>query len=192
MSRRYSMKLFLVLALSLATSGCHGMTANRSSVSGFKHIKDFATVECYYHNVAEIENDGTDYLFGLINVGYKHAWFEYNGKIRMGIDASKVKVQGPDSSGRVIVELPDAEVLSFAFVDENSFSELYTDKGIFTQVTLKDQRDAYKMAQEAMRNDAKSDTRMLREARERAEALIEQYIKTVGSVCGEDYTVEFR
>ena len=110
----------------------------------------------------------------------------------MGIDASKVKVQGPDSSGKVIVELPDAEVLGFAFVDENSFSELYTDKGIFTQVTLKDQRDAYKMAQEAMRSDAKSDTRMLREARERAEALIEQYIKTVGSVCGENYTVEFR
>ena len=64
--------LFIVLGL----SGCDKQ--EQPDFSGYKKIADLATIDCTFHNVAEIYNDGTDIIFG-INVGYKKAWFEYDG-----------------------------------------------------------------------------------------------------------------
>ena len=109
----------------------------------------------------------------------------------MGVDAQQVGVKGPDADGLVTVKIPDAKVLGTPYVDESTFSELYADTGVFTTITLNDQRDAYEVAQGEMRKKAENDDALLKSARDRASALIEQYIKTVGKALGQTYVVEF-
>lgn len=86
--------LFIVLGL----SGCDKQ--EQPDFSGYKKIADLATIDCTFHNVAEIYNDGTDIIFG-INVGYKKAWFEYDGSVELGVDVSQVRIEGPDASNVV-------------------------------------------------------------------------------------------
>ena len=88
--------LFIVLGL----SGCDKQ--EQPDFSGYKKIADLATIDCTFHNVAEIYNDGTDIIFG-INVGYKKAWFEYDGSVELGVDVSQVRIEGPDASNVVTV-----------------------------------------------------------------------------------------
>ena len=96
--------LFIVLGL----SGCDKQ--EQPDFSGYKKIADLATIDCTFHNVAEIYNDGTDIIFG-INVGYKKAWFEYDGIVELGVDVSQVRIEGPDASNVVTVFVPEAQVL---------------------------------------------------------------------------------
>lgn len=64
--------LTLAAALSISTlSGC-AKSSETPDFSGYTEIAELATVECTFHNVAEVYNDGTNMLFG-INVGYKKA-----------------------------------------------------------------------------------------------------------------------
>lgn len=64
--------LTLAAALSIsALSGC-AKSSETPDFSGYTEIAELATVECRFHNVAEVYNDGTNMLFG-INVGYKKA-----------------------------------------------------------------------------------------------------------------------
>lgn len=51
--------LFIVLGL----SGCDKQ--EQPDFSGYKKIADLATIDCTFHNVAEIYNDGTDIIFGI-------------------------------------------------------------------------------------------------------------------------------
>lgn len=155
--------------------------------SGYKHIAELATLDCSFHNVAEIYNDGTDVLFG-INVGYKKAWFEYDGRIRLGVDVSKVRIEGPDADGVVSITVPDAQVLGEPDIDDSTFSDIYQDTGLFTQVELADEQQALQAAQEEMISSAENDPELMARAKERAEMLLEQYVVTVGRACGKEYT----
>ena len=119
--------LFIVLGL----SGCDKQ--EQPDFSGYKKIADLATIDCTFHNVAEIYNDGTDIIFG-INVGYKKAWFEYDGSVELGVDVSQVRIEGPDASNVVTVFVPEAQVLGIPQIDETSFSDVYADTGLLTKI----------------------------------------------------------
>lgn len=172
----------------LTVTGCQSQ--EQSDFSDYKRIADLATLECTYHNVAEVYNDGTDILFG-INVGYKKAWFEYDGKVKLGIDTAKVKIEGPDENNVVTITVPKAQVLGLSDVDEKSFSDIYSDTGLFTTVDGYDQSEAFKIAQDKMRESAENNNQLIEQAQSRAETLLSQYVRNIGEAAGKTYQVKF-
>ena len=78
----------MIIALPLA--GCGKKEADFSET---KAICELATLKCYYHNTSELKQEasGIGKVFG--NIGYKKAWIEYDGIVKLGIDASKVKIE---------------------------------------------------------------------------------------------------
>lgn len=187
-----ALSLSVAIAFSIVSStllfGC--AQEEQPDLSGYRRIAELATLDCTYHNVAEIYNDGTDIIFG-INVGYKKVWFEYDGRIKVGIDASKVKVDGPDPNGVVTIAVPDAEVLGLPDVDVASFSDLYYEKGLLTEITTDEQADALKAAQDNMVQSVESNAQIMTRSKERAKELLEQYVKNVGEAIGKTYEVRF-
>ena len=179
------------LLLSLCLCSCHKENDPEVSFKGCKDIAELASIECYYHNVAEIKNDGTNYLFGLLNVGYKKAWFEYRGSVKLGIDASEVAVSGPDEAGVVTVTLPEVTVIGQPDVDDDSITELVSDTGLLTSISGDEQVAALAYAQANMLEVAQQDEALKRQAHERACILLEQYIVSVGDAVGAEYTVRF-
>ena len=172
--------LFIVLGL----SGCDKQ--EQPDFSGYKKIADLATID----NVAEIYNDGTDIIFG-INVGYKKAWFEYDGSVELGVDVSQVRIEGPDASNVVTVFVPEAQVLGIPQIDETSFSDVYADTGLLTKIETMDQSLALQTAQSEMVSAVENSPELLERARKRAETLLAQYVTTVGSAIGQEYEVRF-
>ena len=158
--------------------------------SGFERIAELATLECTFHNVAEIYNDGTDMLFG-INVGYKKAWFEYDGKVELGVDVSKVKIEGPDANNVVTITIPKAQVLGLPDADESTFSDIYQDTGVFTKITAVDKSEAYKLAQSNMRETAENDSVLMEQAQTRAKTLLGQFVLNIGEKQERTYELKF-
>ncbi len=100
-------------------SGCLVGCSSKSSeadFSGYKEIAEPSTQKCTYHNVAVIQNEGANLLFGL-NLDYKKAWFEYDGTVELGIDVSQVSISSPDESNKVVVTIPKVKVLDRPSVD---------------------------------------------------------------------------
>lgn len=158
--------------------------------SGYERIAELSTLECTFHNVAEIYNDGTDILFG-INVGYKKAWFEYDGTINLGVDVSKVKVEGPDANGVVTITVPNAQVLGLPDADESTFSDIYKDTGLLTKIETVDQSEAYKTAQAEMKEAAENNRELMAQAKDRAKKLLGKYVQNVGQAIGQVYEIQF-
>lgn len=172
----------------LTLCGCQEKKA--PDFSGYTRIAELATLECTFHNVAEVYNDGTDMLFG-INVGYKKAWFEYDGTLNLGVDVSKIKIEGPDLNNVVTITIPKIQVLGLPDADESSFSGIYKDTGAFTSITAVDKSEAYKVAQANMKETAENDETLMAQAKKRVESLLGQYVKNIGLKQGQNYEVVF-
>lgn len=190
MAKALTISATIAFSILFSTSlfGC--VQEERPDLSGYRRVAELATLDCTYHNVAEIYNDGTDIIFG-INVGYKKVWFEYDGKIKIGIDTTRVEVNGPDSNGVVTIAVPDAEVLGLPDVDVATFSDLYYEKGLLTEITTDEQADALKTAQDEMVQSAESNAQIMARAKDRAKELLKQYVKNAGEAIGKTYEVKF-
>ena len=184
----------VVCTLLVALIALFGLSAcveeKKPDFSGCKRVAELATLKCTFHNVAEIYNDGTDVLFG-INVGYKKAWFEYDGKVDLGVDVSKVSIDEPDADGIVVVHIPNAQVIGLPDADSSTFSDVYCDKGFFVEIETVDQAEALKAAQAEMKESAENNPELMRQARSRAETLLERYVIKVGEAIDQDYEVRF-
>ena len=168
-------------------SGC---TEKREvDFSKINSVCEMATLKCYYHNVAKEESNAKG-MFKALGVGYKKVWFEYSGIVELGINVNKVSVSKPNKNGVVKVVIPDAEILN-SDIDENSLSEPLTDEGIFTKVTKEEETNALANAQEKMEMDAENNKELLGQAKERAKKCIEGYIKNVGELTGDEYSIEW-
>lgn len=178
----------MVLVVALGLLGCEKQV--QPDFSGYKRIAELATVDCTFHNVAEIYNDGTDIIFG-INVGYKKAWFEYDGSVRLGVDVSQVKIEGPDTNNVVTIVVPEAQVLGIPQVDETSFSDVYADTGLLTKIETMDQSLALQTAQSEMITVVENNHELLGRAQKRAEALLGKYVMTAGRAVGQEYEIRF-
>lgn len=191
MRRPWLVCFALVATLSLTgLSGC-AKKDEEPDFSGYTKIAELATVECRFHNVAEIYNDGTNMLFG-INVGYKKAWFEYDGTVQLGVDVAKVNVSQPDENNVVTITVPDAEVLGQPQADESTFSDIYSDTGLLTPITTVDQSAALEEAQNEMIKSAEGNSALMSSARERAKTLLSQYVTKIGDRMGKKYEVQFK
>ena len=172
-----------------------------SEYSSIEPICELATLKCYYHNVVvyvknpeggnKFVNDILLWPFGgYVKTGYKQFWMEYSGIVETGIDATLVQISDPDPRGVVNVYIPDATILN-VYADEDSLSEPLSEKGLFTNITGKDQTEAFAMAQSEMRQQAENDDSLLRRAKKNAKTLLERYIINTGKLVGADYTVNW-
>lgn len=180
-------KRFLIAVLIL--SGCFltGCTAQkRADFSRIKRIAELATYECYYHNVAEFEEPGHNFL---IKYGNKKVWIEYTGIVKIGIDASKIVINETENSV-VEVSLPSSEIIDSSIV-KNSIREPLIENGIFAAITAEDKVEAMAAAQKNMIETASRDYSLIEQSNERAKVLIENFIKAVGEDVGKEYHVKW-
>lgn len=159
---------------------------NKIEISSIKEICEFATLECYYHNVAE-RRKGEDDFF---NMGYKKYWIEYEGTVKFGIDASQINISKPNWKGIIKVYVPEGKVLSVN-VDENSFGKIIEETGIFTSISTEEELSTYTEEQNTMQINAENDQIRKNQAREVAMELIENYIENIGEQIGKNYTIEW-
>ena len=190
MKRRTSL-LALAITITVISSlfGCSQLAKDKPNFSGYRDVAELATLECYYHNVAEIYNPGK--TFGPFHTGEKKAWFEYRGSVTIGIDVSRVVISEPDKDGVVTISLPQAEIMGMPDVDETSFSDMYADTGFLASITAEEQTAALAAAQNAMLEQAENDESLRNQATERAKILLEEYVIHVGEALGQTYTVRF-
>ena len=159
------------------------VTAEFSAVD---KICELATLQCYYHDVAEYEKSAD----GLFQYGYKKFWIEYDGIVEIGIDVNKVQVKQPDENGVIRIYVPEARILNVD-ADAYSMSEPIADTGIFTTITSEEMAEAFSAAQTAMRENAETDNSILSQAYNNAKELLKQYVIRVGEQTGRQYTVEW-
>ncbi|MBE5871526.1 MAG: DUF4230 domain-containing protein [Lachnospiraceae bacterium] len=150
-------------------------------------ICELATMDCYYHNVAKFkEEDAAGWFLWKKD---KQFWVEYSGVVSVGIDASLVNIAV--SKDRVAITMPPAKILDCR-VDKDSLSEeSFIVDGKSAKVTAEDQTEAFKMAQENMEQTAADDSALLTNAQQRAQKLLEDYVKNLGNAIEKQYTIDW-
>lgn len=192
-SRRLQMIYLLILIFLL--SGCSTKRASESeksaeqlNISQLQSVCELATLECYYHNTAKL-NSQSRVLFWNTS---KKLWIEYSGIVKIGVDISKLDMK---IKGHVVtIALPDAKIFSCK-VDETSLSKetIYTEqKGLGgSKVNAEDQSKAFEEAQKNMLETVLKDETLLLQAKERAQALLANYVKSIGDAIGVEYEVQW-
>lgn len=190
------MKRIIALAMSLVM--CFVLTScnsgNESSVpekipepeiTKMRSICELATMECYYHNVAKFYEEKAESFLWFTKD--KHFWIEYAGVVTIGIDASLVNVMVEDE--KVTITMPPAKVLGCK-VDETTLDHrsVIVANGS-AAVTAEDQTAAFKEAQREMQDVASNDMMLLKNAQQRAQKLIEDYVVNLGKMVGKEYYV---
>ena len=158
------------------------------SLTQMKSICELATLKCYYHNVAKITKE-KDVLWWDTTA---ELWIEYSGIVKLGVDITNLDMQV--DGNQVTITMPRAKVLSCQ-VDQTSLDKdsYYTNReGLGAEkINADDQTEAIKTAQENMLENVQSDESLLQQAQNRAQDLLEQYVKNVGNAMGKTYEVSF-
>ena len=192
--RRIIAKAAACVAVSFAAFSFAGCSAPdpEPDFSNVREVAELTTYECYYHNVVMMDHEKSGFLFGIGDIGYKKAWYEYSGIVRVGLDVSKVSVSGPNAADVVTVTIPKAQVLGLPDVDEDSFTDGLTERGWFTSDFTPDEKNrAFSQAQEAMKEKAEADEDLMFQAQQRAKDILGRYVENTGEALGETYTVEW-
>lgn len=157
--------------------------------SNAEYIADLATLECYSHNVAKLSEAGSWFF----NMGYRKLWYEYDGTVRVGIDAKQVVISQPDENNVVSITVPQAQVVGQPDVDEGSIVETVSEKAFFfdSDFSTKAKQEALVDAQQEMLESISNNDTLMAQARQRAKDLLEEYVINVGEVLGETYTVKW-
>lgn len=180
------LSLLLALIFVLSLSACK--ESKKADFSETKAICELATLKCYYHNTSELKQESSGIGKYLGRIGYKKAWIEYDGIVKLGIDASKVIIEPNDN--KVKVYIPNATILS-TNVDIDSISESVSETGWLTKITTEERAEAQSKAQEDMRSKAENNTALLSQATQRAKDIIKGYIINVGNQIGVEYEIEW-
>ena len=172
------MKRFLVMmtALVFLASGCtadpaaSAASAQMSLEEGqMRTICNLSVYDCYYHNVAKFFQEDAEKGILFLPDKDKRFWIEYSG----------------------IIQLPPAKIMGYE-IDEASLTpdSFIVDKDS-ADVTAADEQAALQQAQEELIAQASSDTVMLEQARQRAQTLLEEYIRGIAAACNQTFTVEW-
>ena len=183
--------LFFVILLALA--GCGAKEAEQEaspeiSISEMRSVCELATLECYYHNTANLDSE-KKVLFWNTS---KKLWIEYSGIAKLGVDVSKLDMKVDGTT--VTIVMPDAEILECK-VDETSLSEesFYSETtGLGSgKVGAKEQTEAFAEAQAQMQTEVENDETLFIQAKDRAKLLLENYVKNIGDAIGVAYEVRW-
>ncbi len=167
-------------------------TVQHISETNVRRICELASLECYYHNVSNWSQDAHGIL-AFAGYGEKKIWIEYDGIVRVGINAGKVRISDPDKDNVITVTIPEATVLD-KDLDESSIKEIVSDRTVlfFTDaVNTDDRMKALAAAQDDMELSAANNDMVLGEAQERAKKIIERNILSLGDAAGKQYKVRF-
>lgn len=177
----------LLVLLAVTTTACGKGVELEPQDSQMKAIFELATMDCYYHNVAKyLKEDASGMLWWEKD---RHFWVEYSGVVRLGVDVSRVNIKVDDQL--VTITMPPAEIQS-CWVDPDSLTQdSYIVDGDSAKITAEDEREAFEEAQKDMEETARSDKTLLAAAQQRAQVLLEDYVKNVGRAAGKEYTVEW-
>ena len=164
-------------------------TERQVSKPNIQKLCELATLECYYHNVS----DWSQSAYGLFGYGAKKLWIEYDGVVRVGIKAGRIKISDPDENDVITVTMPEATILD-KDLDESSIKEISSDTPVLffiDEVNTEDRKKALANAQADMEASAAKNDMILGEAQERAKKIIERNIVALGEAGGRHYTVKF-
>ena len=175
----------VICAIAVACMGCSQEKAPEPELARMKSICELAVMDCYYHDVAKTNNDDVSGI--LLWKKDLHFWIEYEAVVTLGIDASLVDISVNGSN--VTITLPNAQILSkrvdSATLDESSYY-LAADS---ISPSAEDQIAAFEYAVAGIEKQVLADTALLLEARNRAQLLLEQYVKNVGEAAGIEYAI---
>ena len=198
--------VFLVMALVLCSCGKSNSTDENDAAwrsvekaaiktpdtMQIRAVCNLATLECVYHNVARSEKKKGSGLNNLLKADRKY-WVEYSGTVKLGVDMAKGDIKVED--GTIIVYMPDAEILSIE-EDPSSEKEPITDKDksfiMKNPIQSDDITETIKSSQESVKEQIMNNTSLLRDAKERAKKLIENYIRQIEDAIGAEYKIEWR
>ena len=155
-----------------------------------KSICQLSVLEGYFHNVVKFEQKDAEKFLWMTKD--KKAWVEYVGVAKYGLDASRVKMEL--SGKHVTISIPKAELL-YCKVDSTSLDEnaYIVDKDSAT-ITAEDSKAILTQAQQELNDEAKEYEPLLTLAQQRAQQLMEDYVKNIVSATGSDaeqYTIEW-
>lgn len=156
-----------------------------------KSICKLATLECYYHNVAKsVKTKGEGIEHWLEKD--REFWIEYTGVAKIGVDVNKITMKLDGDT--ITIEMPQAELISIN-VDDTTLNEnayvFSADGWNSNEITAEDQTKAIENAQNEMAENVKNNEELLRSARERAQQLIENYIRQMGEIANVDYKIKW-
>lgn len=158
--------------------------------SQLKSICQLSVLEGYFHNVIKYKKEDAEKFLWMSKD--KHFWVEYTGVAKYGIDASKVKME--ISGKQVTITIPKAHLL-YCKVDSTSLDEnsYIVDKDS-AKVTAEDSVEVLSEAQKQLEEEAADYEELLSLAQQQAQQLMEDYVKNIVSVSGNDaekYTVNW-
>ncbi len=183
--------ILLVFMLAFFCMACAKTTEPKQEIVPqalqMKAICELATMKCYYHNVAKYtQEDAAGILWWKKD---RRFWIEYDGIVTMGIDASLVDIEVDNDT--VTITIPPAKVLGFE-VDETTLNEdSYIVDTKSAKVKAEHQTEAFKQAQDHMKEEAEKDTLLLANTQQRAQKLLEDYVNNIGNCVEKTYNIKW-
>lgn len=166
----------------LPLAACRKQTPSQDQV---RAICELSVMDCYYHNVAKFNKEKVQGILWWQKD--RRFWIEYDGIVKLGIDASQVQIEG--EGDHYTVTIPAAKVLSYT-VDSDSLGQYIID-GSSAPVRVEDMTAAMQQAQQDMAETAANDPTLMREAQQRAKSLVENYFTTLEDATGRNYTIQW-
>ena len=191
------MNCVLAFALLLTMAGCSSKKKEEKKpeqtieITEMREIAELATVDCYFHNVAKSDRELNPEWYEFWEKKNMRFWVEYEGLVTIGIDVSKLKVEVSDDNV-VTITLPEAVVLD-VIVSEDSLTadSFYFDPNA-KKPSPEEQTEAFKQAQNEMKNTAEKNQALLANARSNAKELLKNYVKSIGEAVGVEYTIVWK
>ncbi len=171
--------IVIVIVIGIATSKEGEFVVNnvRSDYVNFEALSELRSAE-YIYNGVETKKDS------MGNVEY---YVKYEGTVKVGFDPKKIKTNIDDKNHKITITLPRMEILE-VYVDETKID--YIKK----KWTLDDEKlhpDAYNYATERIKERAKTNANLHREAIKNAKSIITAAYEPFITVNGVKYDIVF-
>ena len=189
---------FLVLSLLFAMVGCNSKPKEEPKkpeisiqVDEMRTIANLATVDCYFHNVAKSDREMNPAWYQFWEKKNMRFWVEYDGKVTIGIDVNKLKVEVGENNV-VTITIPDAVVLDATVNKESLKNESFYFDPNAKKPSPEEQTEAFRQAQDNMKATAEKNPALMANAKANAKELLRNYVNSVGEAVGIQYTIEWK
>lgn len=192
------LSIFLVLSLLFALAGCNSKpkeepqkVETKIEEEEMRAIANLATVDCYFHNVAKSDKEMNPAWYQFWEKKNMRFWVEYDGKVTIGIDVTKVKVDVGENNV-VTITIPNAVVLDATVNPESLTSESFYFDPKTKKPSPEEQTEAFRQAQNNMKETAEKNPILMAKAKSNAKELLKNYVNSVGEAVGVQYTIEWK